>query len=276
MTVLRNLFLRLALVLMDSAKGRVGVLHALVHKHVVPHLFRDFGADSTGVPYIVDQSGTKIFLSSTERAHLYRRGVACRLAQLVDQYGLTEILAEGVQTFVDVGANIGEFGVGFSGNQAVTYVAFEPDRSAFMALSKNAPNGILINKALSDYTGESIFHLATSTADSSLLLPTVAVENQVQTEVTTLDAALREAGVTNIDILKIEAEGSEPEVLRGAKKTLRRTNVCVVDAGPERYGASTAPECIGILQSAGFRLIDLRFPRGILVFVSSDRKPREN
>jgi FkbM family methyltransferase len=184
-----------------------------------------------------------------------------------------KILAEGVDTFVDVGANIGEFGLVLSGDIGVTYVGFEPDPSAFLALEKNAPNGVLINKAVSDYEGESIFYLATSTADSSLHLPTVTVDNQVQISVTTLDAALREAGILKIDVLKVEAEGSEPEVLRGAKNILRQTSVCVVDAGPEKYGASTAPECIKILQMAGFELLDLRFPRGILVFENSHRKP---
>ena len=68
-----------------------------------------------------------------------------------------------------------------------------------------------------------------------------------------------------IDILKVEAEGMEPEVLRGALRTLKRTKFCVVDAGPERYGKSTAAECISILQASGFELQEIIFPRGVLV-----------
>ena len=271
--MLQTTLLNLILPLLSSAKYRIGALHALVLKKIpLPTSFSS-GVDSTNTPFLVDSSGRKVFLSSIERRILYRRGVDRRLEELVHQYGLSEILAEGVDTFVDVGANIGEFGLVLSGDIGVTYVGFEPDPSAFSALKKNAPNGVLINKAVSDYEGESILYLATSTADSSLHLPTVTVDNQVQISVTTLDAALREAGILKIDVLKVEAEGSEPEVLRGAKNILRQTSVCVVDAGPEKYGASTAPECIKILQMAGFELLDLRFPRGILVFENSYRKP---
>ena len=257
---------------LSSAKYRVGSVHARVLKKIpVPASFT-LGLDSANVPFVVDSSGKKIFLSSIGRAGLYRRGIAHRLRELVDQYGVSEVLDGGVATFVDVGANIGEFSLALVDNPQVTYVAFEPDPAAFLALSKNAPTGILVNKAVADYEGESVLYLATSTADSSLHMPTVAVQNKIHIPVTTLDSALAEAGILEIDVLKVEAEGCEPEVLRGAEKTLHRTSLCVVDAGPERDGKSTAPECIEILRRAGFELLDLRFPRGILVFEKPKHK----
>jgi FkbM family methyltransferase len=255
--------------LLSSAKYRVGTLHAFVLNKVPVPVSFTLGFDSAGVPFVVDSSGSKIFLSSIKRAVLYRRGVAHRLRELVDQYGLSDILAGGVRTFVDVGANIGEFSLALVGHPQLTYVAFEPDPAAFLALRKNVPAGILLNKAVSDHEGQSVFYLATGTADSSLHMPTVSGQNKILTPVTTLDSALAEVGISEIDVLKVEAEGNEPEVLRGAKETLLRTSICVVDAGPERNGMSTAPECIEILSRAGFRLLDLRFPRGILVFQKS-------
>ena len=270
--MLKRKLLSLLLQLLSSAKYRVGSAHAHVMKKIPVPVSFTVGFDSVGIPFVIDSSGRKIFLSSIERASLYRRGVAHRLRELVDQYGLCEILDGGVRTFVDVGANIGELGLVLGEDPGISYVGFEPDPAAFSALTKNVPKGVLVNKAVSDHEGDAVLYLATTTADSSLYLPSVPVVHQMSIPVTTLDAALSEAGVLEIDVLKVEAEGGEPEVLRGASETLRRTSVCVVDAGPERNGKSTAPECLAILEKAGFELIDLRFPRGILVLTNAHHK----
>lgn len=261
--------LALVLDVLSAAKYRIGLLHTFISGKIpVPHTF-SFGIGDSGIPFVVDSSGAEVFLSSIDRASMYRRGLKYRLNELVDQYGLSEILAREVKTFVDVGANIGEFGIALSGIPSVTYVAFEPDPVAFSALCRNASSGVLVNKAVSDYVGESVLYLATDTADSSLILPSVAHSDEVRIPVTTLDVALKEVGILEISVLKVEAEGGEAEVLRGARETLRRTSFCVVDAGPERFGKSTAPDCIRILHGAGFELLDVRFPRGIFVFVNS-------
>ena len=121
---------------------------------------------------------------------------------------------------------------------------------------------------MADYEGSSNFFIASTTADSSLQKPGGGIDSVLKVEVATLDRALEPLGFREISVLKVEAEGGEPEVLRGARESLSRTRVCVVDAGPERGGLSTAPQCIAILQNAGFELVDVRFPRGILVFVN--------
>ena len=75
-----------------------------------------------------------------------------------------------------------------------------------------------------------------------------------------------------IAVLKVEAEGFEPEVLRGADQTLQRTDVVTVDAGEEREGKSTAPECVNILLKAGFELRQVFLRRGVFLF-ESVKKP---
>lgn len=263
---IQSLLLAWSLALLDSAVYRIGIVRSLVSQKIpVPRTF-EVGHDSGGTPFVQDPKGEKIFLSSMQRVSMYRRGVEHRIRDLFHQYGLSEILSSGVDTFVDVGANIGEFGVGLRKGLMTNYVAIEPDPIAFGALSKNCPGGLLINEAAADFQGMATLYLDTDKADSSLQPQVVPSVNQVSAVVTTVDKVLEDAGISRIDVLKVEAEGSEPEVLRGASRTLRNTYICVVDAGPERQGRSTAPECIEILQKAGFVLVDLRFPRGILVF----------
>ena len=61
----------------------------------------------------------------------------------------------------------------------------------------------------------------------------------------------------NIKLLKIEAEGAEPEVLSGAIATLKNTEYISVDYGNERGkdGLSTVVEVVNILISNNFEFI---------------------
>jgi len=65
-----------------------------------------------------------------------------------------------------------------------------------------------------------------------------------------------------IRLLKVEAEGMEPEVLAGAHQTLQRVDYVAVDAGPERGGENTVPAVLNALTSAGFEVLDCYLVRG--------------
>ena len=61
---------------------------------------------------------------------------------------------------------------------------------------------------------------------------------------------------TEIKLIKIEAEGAEPEVLAGMPQTLKRTRFVAVDMGPERgiMQANTVVECSNFLNQTGFTM----------------------
>ena len=256
---------------------RLGLVKKRLTAVVPLPLSFDWTVGPGGLPRVRDSQGEEIVLASPARYGLYRRGVVRRYEELVDQYGLQQFLTPDCAVFVDVGANIGEFGKAIQWEGLSSrYIAFEPDPLAFTALSKNNPDAANLNIALADYTGRSKLFLASATADSSLHQPTTQHQGWADVRVDTLDNSLNSFGLEEISILKVEAEGGEPEVLAGAAKTLRRTRVCVVDAGPELHGTSTAPGCISILANAGFELVDLRFPRGILVFQNTSFNTRSS
>lgn len=250
--------------LLDSLVYRVGRLHRWSHERLpLPLAFR-WSVDDDGTHFVVDRDGEKLFVSSPDRFALYKRGIRSRVRALAAEYGIEQFSANKGLTVVDVGANIGELGLYFGSTKGARYIAFEPDPAAFIALTKNVKGQILHDVALADKPGRQKFFLATSRADSGLHRPD-RVEGEVEVEVSTLDHALEGLDLPRIDILKVEAEGAEPEVLMGATRTLRKVDLCVVDAGPEREGSSTAAQCLKILQAEGFEMIDLRFPRGIMV-----------
>ena len=79
----------------------------------------------------------------------------------------------------------------------------------------------------------------------------------------TLDAALTNRDLSRPIILKLEAEGAEPEVLLGAQGTLAMIDWVSVDCGPEKGFAKddTFLACHDILLAHGFRLVDVGFRR---------------
>lgn len=212
--------------------------------------------------YVYDPTYPKpIYLSERKRADLYQNGIQARIEWILSDYRIPLEIIEPEDLVVDVGANTGELTLHnrFSGCK---YIAIEPDPNAFKALSLNHPEGTLVNCALSSSSGRLEFFLATADADSSLFKPPTFT-NSIEVDVITLDECMsRHSPDHLIKLLKIEAEGMEPEVLSGGLNTLSRTMYIALDAGPERGGKSTAPECLNLLLSLGFRIVDTYLFRG--------------
>jgi FkbM family methyltransferase len=166
---------------------------------------------------------------------------------------------------VDVGAHSGELGL-WAERFGLNYLGIEPDPVAFGALKRNLPGAFLEQVAVGAEGGSAEFSLATSTGDSSLA---VGGRKTISVKLEKLDDVVsRSFPGGKIDLLKIEAEGFEPEVLSGATETLKRTSLLTVDAGAERLGESTAPACVNLLLDSGFKLRRVFLRRGIFLFSS--------
>jgi FkbM family methyltransferase len=78
-------------------------------------------------------------------------------------------------------------------------------------------------------------------------------------EVVPLDDALeKETG--RIDLIKIDVEGFEFEVLRGAEKTLARTEALIVELSlirQQERGTELLAAMIRLMEAAGFRVVDV-------------------
>lgn len=130
-----------------------------------------------------------------------------------EQHFVADICRPG-DVFLDVGANIGLYGV-TAGYQGATVVAFEPvERAARLAeenMRRNRVEGIVHRVALADRDGMTGFSEGDVGAHIDPSGP-----NEVR--VRRLDAFDIEPGV--ITILKVDAEGHDLEVLRGAHDLL--------------------------------------------------------
>jgi FkbM family methyltransferase len=222
-----------------------------------------FGHDAQLDLHFAEDVSTRkrVYVSDQKRLELYKDGVSHRRAWILGDYRVPHDLVGAGDVVVDVGANIGELGLWVEA-QGGRYIAFEPDPVAFKALQNNTPDADLYDVALSDSNGTAEFYLNTAEADSSLFKPSEA-HGSITVRKVTLDSFFEEVGAPEaIRLLKVEAEGMEPEVLAGALATLQKVEYVAVDAGPERGGDNTVPAVLNCLMGLGFEVVNCYLVRG--------------
>ena len=183
---------------------------------------------------------------------------------------LKSVLRPG-DTFVDVGANIGYFsrlGSRLTG-QCGRVVAIEPSPDAITLLERNTQglgNVVIQQCAVSDHPGIQEFSIKRE-GDTSHLGDDPRADSQIEVVVRTLDALFLE---DSADVIKIDVEGHEMEVLRGAQRLIERDSPLLyfeyIDLyARERGIAVQAFE--DYLQPFGYKLywVNPRFPEGALV-----------
>jgi len=129
-------------------------------------------------------------------------------------------------TCFDIGANKGEWASGILGVYPNAKVlCFEPDLKSikvFENLLKEFPNLALHNIAISDYEGVASLHTLTDLWGGASLLPQVSLNAgySKDVQVDTLDNFVLKSGIQP-DVIKIDVEGAEMSVLKGASHTLK-------------------------------------------------------
>lgn len=175
---------------------------------------------------------------------------------------LTGLVSEG-DTVVDVGANLGWFSVQLAravGNTG-RVVAFEPDPGNYGLLAENLRlNGVAervttFQRAALDKPGEVQFELSPANygdhrvrfeaRSGSSLQPELEAESRrsvIVVEAVTLDDALPDLAANGqgmpVRLMKLDCQGSEPAILKGAKKILSNTEYLATEYWP--YGIARA------------------------------------
>lgn len=146
---------------------------------------------------------------------------------------LSTALAEG-DTAIDIGAHCGQYSIlmaaicGWSGH----VVAFEPDPVARKKLVQNldlnpsVKRPIVENLACSDTDGEAIFYNRNGNSQSSLArfgagLSGTDKSEEIRVPIITLDAYMARHHLPEPRWVKIDTEGAEVRILKGATNLLR-------------------------------------------------------
>lgn len=152
------------------------------------------------------------------------------------EHGVTTFLLDLVKpgmTVVDIGANIGYFtllAASLAGEKGMVY-AFEPGPENFKLLQRNVIANWFVERvqcspyALLDHATKMDLHTASSIPGAGSLFLTEAAGAPVRLDetVTVTTKTLDEIVQVPVDVIKIDAEGSEPFILEGMKATLERS-----------------------------------------------------
>ena len=182
---------------------------------------------------------------------------------------LVERVASFGDRFIDVGSNIGDWlGMVCDAMHGRTFaaLAFEPSRSAFEQLEgrfRGEPRITLFNVALGAQAGAlAFFEEPKAGKGSTLVADFMRTEGTTRTvAVSTLDAALRDADWTRADCLKIDAEGYDLQVLRGAREALASRAFGVIQFEYNRawqLAGDTLRAGYTMLESSGYKVFVLK------------------
>jgi len=189
---------------------------------------------------------------------------------------LGQYLKQGM-CFVDIGANEGFYSiyaakkVGLSGK----IFSFEPSPRELTWLQRNVRvnrlgNIQVIPKALADVVGTAVLNLADAEHNGQNTLGTfghqgVTCIESVQVELTTLDSLRKSGSIPKIDVIKMDVEGAELKVLKGAANILTNDRPLILmelfDAALKGQNSS-ANEVLAWLTKLGYVIYTFDFKSG--------------
>jgi len=145
----------------------------------------------------------------------------------------TDIVRSGCDIAVvfDVGANVGQSVLKFrAAFRKARIFSFEPAKSTFDQLRHNVDvfaNVSCHHIALGSQEGDRIIYLTGQSVENSLIKPSGTCDSEEVT-VRTVDGFASDNQIERIDLLKIDTEGFDLEVLRGAQGMLASGRVAFV------------------------------------------------
>jgi FkbM family methyltransferase len=179
------------------------------------------------------------------------------------------LLGAGIQTIIDVGAHQGEFASGMKSTlPGVQVYSFEPQPECYTALAERLqqyPHTQAFCLALGSTAGQLSFHQSVFTKSSSLLplsqlhkdaFPFTAETHLIQVEVVTLDSLANQLNLTPKVMLKLDVQGYELEVLKGAQKILPKVDYVLAETsvgGTLYEGEANLKQLEDFLESFGFK-----------------------
>lgn len=185
---------------------------------------------------------------------------------------LQRVVRNEAPVVIDVGANEGQtIAMMLRNFKKPRIFSFEPSPQTYHHLQQMefGPAVTLFNMALGAHSGSLLFHEYERSDLSSALEITTDKNNpfcgvrkleSIEVPVSTLDATVSNEKITTIDLLKIDTQGFDLEVLRGADKSLAAGLVkhVLVELNYSRLyeGQASAAAIHAFLSDRGFAVVD--------------------
>jgi FkbM family methyltransferase len=186
------------------------------------------------------------------------------------EFRLLNIILKRAKIIFDVGANIGLFAEEVAKTSSVSIHCFEPDKECFhILISKLGQNKnvVLNNKAVGEKAEEKTFYLQDRPVLNSFHTQEKA-SNRPATpvQVITLDNYCQEKNIHHIDFLKIDTEGHDIFVLKGAQQLLAQKTIdCIqFEIAQESVSARVfLKDFVDLFKKYGYTLYRIR-PQSLL------------
>jgi len=180
--------------------------------------------------------------------------VARRDPRFEPEFWLLADLVRG-RTAVDVGGSEGLFAYTMAGAAAWVHT-FEPNPLSLAALRRlRRPNMTIHPVALSDHPGREtlrydprLLALGTIEQRNTLAHPGVKADKTFEVELRTLDSF----GLESVGFIKIDVEGHEPSVVRGALETIRAGKPLLMIECERRHNPGAFEELLDALGPLGY------------------------
>jgi len=175
---------------------------------------------------------------------------------------LIPFLADPKRVALDVGANKGVYTYGLLQAGCREVHAFEPNPKLFGVLQRWAKGqAVLHPEALNDETGEATLMVPRSAAGYSNQGASLSLDKlngQDFGAVTVKTTRLDDTGISDIGFIKIDVEGAEMAVLKGAAETLRRDRPNLLVEIEEKHTKRKLPEMIAEVCAYGYSCLALK------------------
>jgi len=214
--------------------------------------------------FLINYYGGKIYLNLKESYMMIERALG------VYEYWKTHLFINLIKPgmiAVDVGANKGYFSLLFAklmGDKGKV-LSFEPDPNNCFWIEKsinaNKYTSIkLYQIALSNKDGEATFYPGKKSGWGSLFFSKNASapdKNPLRVKTLRLDSILKEEGLENIDIIKIDVEGSDLLVLKGAENFLKKSKNVKLVMDIDVKSEDEKQQLFKFLISCGFKIYSI-------------------
>ena len=190
----------------------------------------------------------------------YSKGLVNRAKYIGNVYSLNLVNFKKGDLVFDCGANLGDLKLWFEYNNLdINYVGFEPGPKEYKSLKENIYPSIAHNIGLWNCDSKIEFFISSDFGDSSFIKP-----QNFTNRITVSSKRLEEFITQKIKLLKLEAEGAEPEIVEGIGDKLELIEYISADLGYERNQESTFAPVTNYLLERNFEVVNI-FPKRVSV-----------